>query len=493
MEKETHAGAEAARLTAARPDERQIAWQELGFTAFLHYGMNTFTDREWGTGKEGAELYAPRKLDTDQWCAALSEAGIKACILTAKHHDGFCLWDTAQTRHSVIASPRPADVAALLAKSCSRYGLKLGFYLSPWDRHEPSYGSGKPYDDFFCAQLEELTTRYGELYALWFDGANGEGPDGRAQIYDWERYYALIRRRQPGAAISICGPDVRWVGNEAGATRQSEWSVVPARLRDARLTARKSQQADDPAFRERPISEMDEDLGSRAALAGESELCWYPAEVDVSIRPGFFWHPAEDSKVKPLSELLGVYERAVGGNAALLLNVPPDTDGLVRAADADRLREMGAALRRRYGANLFGAPGVTASSRLGSAGAAQAARSADPAQPADLEHPARAALSGDESWWQPPEGAEAASLTVTLPQPVRISRVVLREQVRESQRIEAFSIYARAGGGDEAKIYSGSTVGFKKICALRPIEADAVRIAVEQSRGFPTLRSVEAY
>jgi alpha-L-fucosidase len=468
--------ADIGRLTAARPDSRQIAWQELGFTAFLHYGMNTFTDQEWGTGRESPNLYAPRALDTDQWCAALSEAGVRACILTAKHHDGFCLWDTAHTRHSVMSSPCPTDVAAALSRSCARYGLKLGFYLSPWDRHERSYGSGSAYDDFFCAQLEELTTRYGELYCLWFDGANGEGPDGRAQEYDWARYCALIRRRQPGAVISICGPDVRWVGNEAGSTRRAEWSVVPARLRDARLTAARSQQADDAAFRERPISEMDEDLGSRAALAGERELCWYPAEVDVSIRPGFFYHPAENSKVKPLSELLGIYERSVGGNAVLLLNVPPDTDGLIHAEDAARLREMGAALGRMYGENLFAAPGVSAS-----------------ASAWDVVRLPKEALSEGDGWWQPPAGTAAASLTVSLPRPVRISRVVMGEQVRESQRIEAFSIFARSGGGLETKVYSGLTVGFKKICAFPPTEADAVRIAIEDSRGFPTLRFVEGY
>jgi len=178
------------RLVAIRPGERQIMWQSLGFTAFLHFGVNTFTNREWGTGREDPAVFAPAALATEQWCAALQAAGIKACILTAKHHDGFCLWDTAYTRHSVISSPKPVDIVASLADSCRRSGLKLGLYLSPWDRHEQTYGTGKPYDDFFCGQLEELTTRYGGLYTIWFDGACGEGPNGKAQEDDWERYFA---------------------------------------------------------------------------------------------------------------------------------------------------------------------------------------------------------------------------------------------------------------------------------------------------------------
>ncbi|MCL2699824.1 MAG: alpha-L-fucosidase, partial [Defluviitaleaceae bacterium] len=335
------------RFTAVRPHERQIMWQELGFTAFLHFGMNTFTNREWGEGDESPDIYAPAALNTDQWCEALRPAGIKACILTAKHHDGFCLWDTAYTRHGVMSSSVPVDVAASLAASCRRYGMKLGIYLSPWDRHEPSYGTGKPYDDFFCGQLDELTTQYGELYCCWFDGACGE-KNGKVQNYDWERYFSIIRKNQPNAVISVMGPDVRWIGNEAGLTRKSEWSVVSTRLQNSGAIAARSQQADGLP----PLSLEDEDLGSAAALENEPELCWYPAEVNVSIRPGWFYHPEENGCLRSVADLLGIYEASVGGNALLLLNVPPDKNGQINGADALRLKELGEALSAAYGRNL---------------------------------------------------------------------------------------------------------------------------------------------
>jgi alpha-L-fucosidase len=463
------------QLVQIRPHERQIAWQELGFTAFLHFGMNTFTNREWGTGKESPARYNPARLDTDQWCAALASAGIRACVLTAKHHDGFCLWDTAYTKHSVMSSPCPRDVAALLAASCEQYGLKLGFYLSPWDMHEPCYGTGGAYNDFFCGQLAELLTRYGPLYSLWFDGANGEGPGGKRQDYDWDRYYSLIRRHQSGAVIASVGPDVRWIGNEAGAARPSEWSVVPARLRDAHLIAGKSQKAGGTAFRERGISHQDEDLGSRAAVRDEQDMVWYPAEVDVSIRPGWFYHPEEDSRVKPLETLLGFYESSVGGNAALLLNIPPDTDGRIHAEDSRRLAELGEALQTAFSRNLLAEAGVQV--RAGSE---------------DPSHPARGILRDDEDYWRPNGETESAGLDITLPRPETVSRLVLAEQIRESQRIERFQVFAQTEKGWEP-LFRGSTVGYKKICAFPPVKTPALRIAIEQSRLYPTLRFAGVY
>ena len=462
-------------LVRIRPHERQIAWQKLGFTAFLHYGMNTFTDREWGTGKESPALYQPSRLDTDQWCAALRSAGIRACILTAKHHDGFCLWDTALTDHSVMSSPCPRDVAALLAASCEKYGLKLGFYLSPWDMHESSYGSGEKYNDFFCGQLEELLTRYGKLYSLWFDGANGEGPNGKRQEYDWDRYYALIRRCQGDAVIASVGPDVRWIGNEAGAARPSEWSVVPARLQDAHKIAENSQKADDPAFRERVIKHQDKDLGSREVLGDEKNLVWYPAEVDVSIRPGWFYHPGEDDKVKSLETLISFYESSAGGNAVLLLNIPPDREGRIHGEDCRRLEELGKTLAALFDKNLLAAEGVRIQ--------------ADTEDPA---HPAVNILNEGETFWRPLGENGEASLAITLPRRTRISHLVLQEQVRESQRIEAFSVHAEREGGWE-KIYQGTTVGYKKICRFPPLETGALRIVIEQSRLFPTLRFAGVY
>ena len=463
------------KLIQIKPDERQIAWQELEFTAFLHYGINTFTGSEWGSGNESLSLYNPTRLDTDQWCEALKAGGIRACILTAKHHDGFCLWDTRFTDHSVMSSPKPFDVVQRLALSCEKYGLKLGLYLSPWDRHEKSYGSGKPYDDFFCGQLEELLTRYGKLYSLWFDGACGEGPSGKKQIYDWERYYSLIRRRQNHAVIAVSGPDVRWIGNEAGDTRASEWSVVPARLRDAGKIAENSQKADDASFRERPLGWEDEDLGSREALKGENELIWYPAEVDVSIRPGWFFHSIENDKLKPLKKLLDIYEKSVGGNAVLLLNIPPDTEGRIHSEDRRRLEELGEAIKNTYSVNLLKDNAKVKSDSEGPS------------------HHAINILNEDERFWQPMK--EKAELEISLERKIKVSRLVLQEQIRESQRIEAFSVYAKADDAQQAwqKIYTGTTVGYKKICCFSPLEIKALRIVIEESRSFPALRFTGAF
>ena len=467
------------KLVQIKPEERQIAWQKLDFTAFLHFGINTFTNREWGTGQECPSLYNPSRLDTDQWCEALSSAGIKACILTAKHHDGFCLFDTAHTNHGVMSSPCPKDVAAMLAASCEKYGLKLGLYLSPWDRHEACYGTGKQYDDFFCSQLEELLTKYGKLYSLWFDGACGEGPNGKKQIYDWDRYYALIRKHQPDAVISIMGPDVRWIGNEAGETRPSEWSVVPAWTQSVQKITADSQQTDDSEFRKRSI--LEPDLGSREILAGESALVWYPAEVDVSIRPGWFYHPEEDDKVKPLETLLHFYETAAGGNAVLLLNIPPDSEGRIHEADCRRLAELGTAINNIFGTNLL-----------------EGAAAADTAGKENPDYAAANILRNDESYWRPETETEQAEIEIALSKMTKLSHIELGEQIRESQRIEAFSVYAKTKGlnGNQdgwEKIYSGTTVGFRKICRFTPVETGSLKVEIEQSRIYPTLRFVGAY
>ncbi|MCL1787361.1 MAG: alpha-L-fucosidase [Defluviitaleaceae bacterium] len=449
------------KLIAIRPSQVQLDWQDLGFTAFLHYGINTFTNREWGDGKEDPAAYNPTNLDTDQWCQALKSAGVNACIITAKHHDGFCLFDTAYTNHGVMHSPKPVDVVASLAKSCKKYGLKMGVYLSPWDRNHPDYGSGKAYDDYFCNQLEELTTKYGDLYSLWFDGACGEGPNGKKQVYDWDRYYALIRKNQPGAAITVCGPDVRWIGNEGGHTRPSEWSVVPLRLRDQEGIAQHSQQADDEAFRLQPITSMDEDLGSRKFLAKElaagGDLCWYPAEVDVSIRPGWFYHTAEDDKVRSVENLLDIYEKSVGGNAVLLLNIPPDTNGQISPADTARLQELGDRIRGIYGKNLL----------------ADATTNAP-----------------EEPWIRFAE--ETPEIDIALIAPVTLTHVVLREDVRESQRVEAFTVSAEVNGQWQT-VYTGTTIGFKKICRFAPTTAAYWKINITQSRSTPILGVVEGY
>ena len=276
------------RLVQVVPSPRQFAYQQLEFYAFVHFTVNTFTGREWGDGTEDPAIFNPEKLDARQWARAVKSAGMRGLILTCKHHDGFCLWPSRYTEHSVAHSPYQGgkgDIVKETAQACREEGLRFGVYLSPWDRNNSLYGQGKAYDDYFCAQLEELLTGYGDIFAVWFDGACGEGPNGKKQYYDWERYYALIRKLQPGACINVCGPDIRWCGNEAGDTRPSEWSVVPARTRDTEKIASLSQQADDESFRQRKISASDKDLGSREALREEQELHLVP-------RGGEHLHPA---------------------------------------------------------------------------------------------------------------------------------------------------------------------------------------------------------
>jgi alpha-L-fucosidase len=460
-----------SRLIEVRPDERQVEWQELGFTAFFHFGVNTFTNMEWGTGKEDPLVFDPIGLDTDQWCMAVKSAGINACILTVKHHDGFCLWDTKHTGHSVMASKKPVDIAALFVASCRRFGLKPGFYLSPWDMHEPAYGSGKAYDDFFCAQLEELTTGFGELYTLWFDGACGEGLSGRVQEYDWERYFKIIRKNQPNAVISIMGPDVRWIGNEAGITRESEWSVVSTRLQDRDTIAAASQQADGI----KPLSPMDEDLGSIAALENERSLCWYPAEVDVSIRPGWFYHPEEDDEVRSVENLLHIYESSVGGNAVLLLNIPPDTNGRINKHDEVRLTELGKKLTEIYGTSLC--TDATATDENNS----------------DISY----ILSDNDDFWICSRQSEASLvgdrrstvIEVKFPKTKKVRRLVLCEQIRQSQRIEAFEVTA-IHDSKHSLVYKGTTVGYKKICVFDSMPVDCIQVNITSSRGQPTIRHI---
>jgi len=432
-------------LAAIRPSARQVAWQRLEFYGFLHFGMNTMTNREWGEGHEDPALFDPATLDADQWVRALKSAGMTAVILTCKHHDGFCLWPSDVTKHSVASSPYDGDVVAEVAEAARRHGLEFGVYLSPWDRTEATYGQGKAYDDFYVAQLTELLTRYGPIFSVWLDGANGEGPNGKTQYYDWERYYAVVRELQPDAVINVCGPDVRWCGNEAGDTRPDEWSVVPRELQDAERTAEKSQQADDAAFARQVVRSDERDLGSRAALAGHTDLVWYPAEVNTSIRPGWFHHPAEDDQVRPVDELFDIYLKSVGGNACFLLNVPPARDGRVHAVDVSTLAALGARI------DDFRSRAV----------------------------PRKVKISFGTPW----------TATVDLEARRRIEAVVLGEDITQGQRIEHLRVQVEARG-EWTTVAEANAVGHQRILTFEPVAADAVRIEVTATRDTPVVDRV---
>ena len=311
---------EDKRLVQVVPSARQITYQKMEFFCFIHFTVNTFTGREWGDGTEPESIFnPPSELDARQWAKAAADGGMKGLILTCKHHDGFCLWPSKYTEHSIKNSPYKngkGDIVREAAEACKECGIKFGIYLSPWDRNNSSYGKGKEYDDYYIKQLTELLTEYGDIFAVWLDGACGEGTNGKVQIYDWQRYYKVVRELQPNAVISISGPDIRWCGNEAGEVRLSEWSVVAADMTDPAITATLSQQEDNEEFRSRLLDETQEDLGSRERLASEKKLVWYPAETDVSIRPGWFYHSEVDAQVRSVEDLKDIYSSESNSNSS---------------------------------------------------------------------------------------------------------------------------------------------------------------------------------
>ena len=463
------------------PSDRQLAYQETEFYAFFHFGMNTYTDREWGNGTEDPGIFNPAELDADQWVSAAKSAGMKGVILTCKHHDGFCLWPTRYTRHSVSASPwknGTGDVVREVSDACRRHDKKFANYLSPWDRNQPCYGTGKEYDDYYLAQLTELLTGYGEIFSVWLDGACGEGPNGKKQVYDWERYYACVRKYQPGACICVCGPDIRWCGNEAGDVRKSEWSVVPARTALAESVQEKSQQADDDKFRQRKITSDMEDLGSRAALQGEKDLIWYPAEVNTSIRPGWFYHAKEDDQVKSLEELIHIYCGSVGGNATFLLNIPPMPNGLLHPNDVARLAEFGQWKRSAFSSNLAEFAEIAASSE-------------------DAAHPVQNVLTDTRTtWYQPEPDAKTevspAELIFNLHTQKALGYLVLKEAIQHSQRVEAFQVYAQK----EEKwvpVYEGTVIGYQKVADLCGLSTQKLKIVFSDYRVMPLISFVGIY
>ena len=405
------------------PSKRQLMWFDTGFYAFIHFGVNTFTDREWGNGTEPESIFNPEKLDCRQWAQTLKDAGMKGMILTAKHHDGFCLWPSKYTEHSVKNSPVKRDVVGEAAQACREAGLRFGVYLSPWDRNSVYYGTPE-YNDYYCNQLEELLTGYGELFCIWFDGACGEGPNGKKQEYDFERYIGLIRKHQPNAVIFYDrGPDVRWCGNEAGTGRFAEWAVVPGEL----CWFGDVQTGPGPLAEEGDLSYLyntDSFVGSMPNILYSKGLAFVPAEIDTSIRPGWFWHKEEEPK--SLKKLFEIYLSSVGSNTCLNLNVPPNRDGLLDERDVARLKELRSLLDREFGHPLD----VTVEKK----------ETGHPTQPEYL---------------------------VTLSRPVsQIKYVELREDIAAGQRVESFRIEAVFSNGGQFPLYQGTTIGNRKICAL---------------------------
>ena len=445
--------AERKALKAGRvvPDARQLEWQKLEVTAFIHFGINTFTGREWGDGTESPELFNPDRLDAGQWVSALKDAGIKLVLLTAKHHDGFCLWPTETTMHSVKSSPwqnGKGDVVRELKDACEDADLRFGVYLSPWDRNSPVYGNSSLYNELFMQQLTELLSNYGRIDEVWFDGACGEGPGGKKQEYDWAAYYNLIHRLQPEAVVAIKGEDVRWVGTESGYGRTTEWSVTALAP-----GGRPEMQAINQNL---GLNETSADLGSREILENANQVFWFPAEVDVSIRPGWFFHESETPRIKSLARLADIYFNSVGMNAVLLLNIPPDKRGLIHEADVARLKEFGNWVSSSFGDNLSLQAKVIPS-RL------------------------KAVADGDRKTYVR-LGKTPAQAVLTFPEDVVFDAVLLQEYIERGQRVEEFTIETmKEGEWDE--VASGTTIGYKRLLRLQPVSASKVRITIKNSRG----------
>ena len=432
----------AARLV---PTPQQLEWQQMELTAFLHFGINTFTGREWGDGKENPALFNPTDFDAEQWVRSLKEAGFKMAILTAKHHDGFCLWPTKTTGHSVAASPwkdGKGDVVRELRDACDKYGIKFGVYLSPWDRNASCYGDSPKYNEFFIEQLTELLTNYGEVHEVWFDGANGEGPNGKKQEYDWTAILSTIRRLQPRALTSIKVDNLRWVGNERGLGRETEWSAT---VLTPGTYARCEEQN-----KALGVKATSKDLGGRDMLVNAKELFWYPSEVDVSIRPGWFYHQQEDNQVKSLKHLTDIYFKSVGYNSVLLLNIPPDQRGRISDADVNRLKEFA-----DYRKEIFTDNRVK---------------------------------GGLKAWTARPGDTRVYQLKPKS----EINVVMLREDISKGQRMEAFTVEALTADGWK-EIAKGTTVGYKRLIRIPAVEARQLRVKVDACRLAANISEVAAY
>ncbi len=429
----------AAVAPRPRPTAAQLLWQRDEIALFVHFGVNTFTGREWGSGQEDPSIFTPTALDARQWARAAKAAGARALVLTAKHHDGFCLWPTATTEHSVRHSPfrnGNGDVVREFVEACRAEGLRPGLYLSPWDRNHPAYGDSPRYNDVFVAQLTELLTRYGPQSEIWFDGANGEGPNGKRQVYDWKRIWDTCHRLQPEAVVfSSAGPDVRWCGNEQGRAGDPNWSTV------------------NPAAIPFPGGQYEAGHEKDMQNGDPDGTVWRPAEINTSIRPGWFYHPEEDSRVRSLDNLVDLYFNSVGLNGKLLLNVPPTKEGLFAQVDVERM----AAWRSQL-AGMF------------------------------ADDVARAAAAA----WHA-TGARTAELTVKLARPASIGLVRIGEDIgRTGQLVAKHSVYGQVGT-DWKPLASGSTVGYARLHRFAPETVQALRVVVEDALDAPRRLTLAAY
>ena len=423
----------AQNFTDAKPSPQQVAWQDLEIGAIIHFGPNTFMDREWGDGTADPSVFNPAHVDPEQWLRAAKSAGIKYVVFVAKHHDGFCLWPTAKTHYSIKSSPWKGgrgDLVADVAAAARKYGLKFGIYLSPWDRHEPAYKDIAAYDGYYLDEMNELVTNYGQLVEFWLDGAGSAG-----HVYDFDRYVENLRVYQPNtlifadAALLKYG-DIRWVGNEDGSAPEDNWDVLDLR----------------------------------------GYLRYRPAEADTPLRKDhWFWHPNDEASLKSVTELLDIYHQTVGRGAQLMIGLAPDNRGLLPEADVKRLREFGEAVSSIY------APEKNLAARATNAVVYREALDSDP-----------------DTTWSAPEGSHSASIDLVFAHPISLDRALTMEWLVDGQKVQQYAIQV-TDGTKWKTVYSGTTIGHKKIDLFPRLSTQHVRLNIASASGTPRIREFQLF
>ena len=412
------------------PTKQQLAWHEKEFYLFMHFGPNTFTNLEWGKGSEDPNVFNPTAIDCNQWASIAKASGAKGIIITAKHHDGFSLWPSKFSKHTVRESKwmnGKGDVIKMLSEACKKAGIEMGVYISPWDRNHPQYGT-EAYNDIYIQTMKELLTGYGNLTELWWDGANGEGPNGKKQVYDFTRFKDSAMSYQPNILIfSDIGPHIRWVGNENGLINETNWNLL------------------DTAGFKRGEGAPANDTLNRGNFNGKN---WIGAEADVSIRKGWFYHEEEDSTVKSGKTLFNLYLNSVGHGGNLLLNVPPNRKGLIAPQDSAALMDFRKIREAAFKTNLF-----------------------------------KSAITKNNK----------NEIDIATAAPVTINSIQLQEQIKFGQRVIRFEIYAGDNQQDLKKIASSTTIGRKKIIQFPSVTAKHFKVKITETKASPLMGAVAGY
>lgn len=446
------------------PTKDQVDWQQLEYYMFIHFGPNTFTNVEWGDGKENPKVFNPTDLDCRQWAATAKAAGMKGIIITAKHHDGFCLWPSKYSTHTVRESPwkdGKGDVLRELSDACREYDLKFGVYLSPWDQNHPDYGTPR-YNEIFSNTLDEVLSSYGEVFEQWFDGANGEGHEGKKQVYDWDMFHKTVYRNQPHAIIfSDVGPGCRWMGNERGVAGETNWSTLNI--------------AGFGPGRDAPASE----ILNTGQQGGEA---WVPAETDVSIRPGWFYSPDTNDKVKSLEKLMDIYYTSVGRNSNLLLNVPPDRCGRIHATDSARLMEFRRAREEAFADNLA----IKASLKVSS--------TRKDATNTWNKYEAYNVLDDNyDTYWTTNDNELNPSIEIDLKKVQTLNRLLLQEYIPLGQRVKSFNVkYWDAKKKAWVNLAQETTIGYKRILRFPAVTTRKLKIELN-ALASPVISKVALY